>query len=75
MDTETPGQSWHAITQAVLKRHNVSLVTYVPDNVLRPLIAGVHADPFFTAFAVAREEEGLGIVAGACHGRHAAASC
>lgn len=68
MDTETPGQSWHAIAQAVLKRHNVSLVTYVPDNVLRPLIAGVHADPFFTCFAVAREEEGLGIVAGAWMG-------
>ena len=68
MDTEAPGQSWHTITQAVLKRHNVSLVTYVPDNVLRPLIAGVHADPFFTAFAVPREEEGLGIVAGAWMG-------
>ncbi len=68
MDTDAPGQSWHTITQAVLKRHNVSLVTYVPDNVLRPLIAGVHADPFFTAFAVAREEEGLGIVAGAWMG-------
>lgn len=68
MDTETPGESWHAITQAVLKRHKVSLVTYVPDNVLRPLIAGVHADPFFTAFAVPREEEGLGIVAGAWMG-------
>jgi sulfopyruvate decarboxylase alpha subunit len=68
MDTESPGASWHAITQTVLKRHNVRLVTYVPDNVLRPLIAGVHADPFFTAFAVPREEEGLGIVAGAWMG-------
>jgi len=68
MNTETPGQSWHAITQAVLKRHDVKLVTYVPDNVLRPLISAVHADPFFTAFAVAREEEGLGIVAGAWMG-------
>jgi len=68
MDTESPGTSWHAITQAVLKRHDVRLVTYVPDNVLRPLIAGVHADPFFTAFAVPREEEGLGIVAGAWMG-------
>jgi sulfopyruvate decarboxylase alpha subunit len=65
MDTETPGASWHAITQTVLKRHKVDLVTYVPDNVLRPLIEGVHADPFFTAFSVAREEEGLGIIAGA----------
>ena len=68
MDSEPPGQSWYEITRAVLKRHKVDLVTYVPDNVLRPLIDGVHGDPFFTAFAVAREEEGLGIVAGACMG-------
>jgi sulfopyruvate decarboxylase alpha subunit len=65
METASPGAAWHTITQAVLKRHNVNLVTYVPDNVLRPLIDGVHADPFFTAFSVAREEEGLGILNGA----------
>ncbi|MGE0222741.1 MAG: decarboxylase [Acetobacteraceae bacterium] len=65
MDTESPGGTWDAITRAVLKRHDVNLVTYVPDNVLRPLIDGIHADPFFTAFAVAREEEGMGIIAGA----------
>jgi sulfopyruvate decarboxylase alpha subunit len=68
MDSKAPGSSWHEITRAVLKRHNVSLVTYVPDNVLRPLIEGIHADPFFTAFAVAREEEGIGIVNGAWMG-------
>jgi sulfopyruvate decarboxylase alpha subunit len=60
--------AWHEITRSVLKRHQVSLVTYVPDNVLRPLIEGIHADPFFTAFAVAREEEGIGIVNGAWMG-------
>jgi sulfopyruvate decarboxylase alpha subunit len=68
MNTETPGAAWHDITRTVLKRHKVDLVTYVPDNVLRPLIEGVHTDPFFTAFAVAREEEGLGIIAGAWMG-------
>ena len=52
----------------MLKRHEVRLVTYVPDNVLRPLIEAVHADPFFTAFATTREEEALGIVAGAWMG-------
>lgn len=59
---------WHDITVNVLKRHEVRLVTYVPDNVLRPLIDAVHADRFFTAFSVAREEEGLGIIAGAWMG-------
>jgi sulfopyruvate decarboxylase alpha subunit len=58
-------RAWHEIVRDVLKRHDVSLVTYVPDNVLRPLIEGVHADPFFTAFACTREEEALGINFGA----------
>jgi sulfopyruvate decarboxylase TPP-binding subunit len=53
--------AWYEIVRDVLKRHNVSLVTYVPDNVLRPLIEAIHADPFFTAFSCTREEEALGI--------------
>jgi sulfopyruvate decarboxylase alpha subunit len=61
-------RAWHEIVVDVLKRHDVSLVTYVPDNVLRPLIEAVHADPFFTAFCCTREEEALGINAGAWMG-------
>jgi sulfopyruvate decarboxylase alpha subunit len=61
-------RAWHEIVQATLKANDVRLVTYVPDNVLKPLIAGVHADPFFTAFAATREEEALGIVAGSWMG-------
>jgi sulfopyruvate decarboxylase alpha subunit len=61
-------RAWHEIVVEVLKRHAVRLVTYVPDNVLRPLLDAVHADPFFTAFATTREEEALGIVAGAWMG-------
>ena len=57
--------TWYEIVRDVLKRHEVKLVTYVPDNVLRPLIAGIEADPFFTAFGCTREEEALGINAGA----------
>jgi sulfopyruvate decarboxylase alpha subunit len=62
------GRAWHEIVRDVLKRHEVRLVTYVPDNVLRPLIEAVHADPFFTAFGCTREEEALGINAGAWMG-------
>ena len=58
-------RAWHEIVRDVLKRHEVKLVTYVPDNVLRPLIDGIHADPYFTTFACTREEEALGINAGA----------
>lgn len=64
MPTDVETRSWHAIVLDVLKRHEVRLVTYVPDNVLRPLIEAVHADPYFTAFVCTREEEALGIVAG-----------
>jgi sulfopyruvate decarboxylase alpha subunit len=57
--------SWHEIVHDTLRQNDVRLVTYVPDNVLKPLIERVHADPFFTTFATTREEEALGIVAGA----------
>ena len=60
------GGAWHEIVVAVLKANDVRLVPYVPDNVLKPLIAAVHADPFFTAFPAAREEEAVGVVAGGC---------
>jgi len=68
MDEGPDTRAWHEIVRDTLKRHRVSLVPYVPDNVLRPLIDAVHADPFFTAFSVAREEEGLGILSGAWMG-------
>jgi sulfopyruvate decarboxylase TPP-binding subunit len=68
MDEEASGRSWHEIVLDVLKRHDVRLVTYVPDNVLRPLIDAVHADPCFTVFSTAREEEAVGIVSGAWMG-------
>ena len=61
-----PHGAWHEIVAAALKANDVRLVPYVPDNVLKPLIAAVHADPFFTAFPAAREEEAVGIVAGGC---------
>ena len=57
---------WHERIVKVLKANEVRLVTYVPDNVLAPLIEAVHADPYFTVLCPAREEEAAGIVAGAC---------
>ena len=61
-------ETWHSIIHATLKAHDVKLVPYVPDNVLRPLIERIHADPFFTTFACTREEEAVGIAAGAWMG-------
>jgi sulfopyruvate decarboxylase alpha subunit len=48
-----------------LKRNDIRLVPYVPDRVLTALIRNLHADPFFTAFPAAREEEAVGIISGA----------
>ena len=65
---ESAQRKWHEVVRDTLKANDVRLVTFVPDNVLRPLIEGVHADPFFTAFTATREEEAVGIVAGAWMG-------
>jgi sulfopyruvate decarboxylase alpha subunit len=65
---ETSERSWHGIVLQTLKRNDVRLIPYVPDRVLTPLIKNLHADPFFTTFATAREEEAVGIVSGAWMG-------
>lgn len=57
--------AWHDVVVKVLKANEVKLITYVPDNVLSPLIKALHGDPYFTVLCPAREEEAVGIVAGA----------
>lgn len=67
--TQASGErTWHGIVLQILKWNEISLVPYVPDRVLTPLIKTLHADPFFTTFATAREEEAVGIVSGAWMG-------
>ena len=58
-------ETWDATVVRVLKANKVSLVTYVPDKVLAPLIRRLHADTYFTVINPAREEEAVGIVTGA----------
>jgi len=67
-DSQARATTWHDIVLATLKANDVRLVVYVPDRVFTPLIKGIHADPFFTAFAATREEEALGITTGAWMG-------
>ena len=57
--------AWPEIVRDTLKRNDVRLAVYVPDNVLNPLIKGLHEDSFFTCFTATREEEAVGIVSGA----------
>src|ERR1700687_2532661 len=61
-------QTWHGIVLQALKRNDISLVPYVPDRGRTTLIKNRHADPFFTTFPTAREEEAVGIVSGAWMG-------
>jgi sulfopyruvate decarboxylase alpha subunit len=61
-------QAWHQVVLHTLKRNDIRLVPYVPDRVLTTLIGDIHADPFFTTFPTAREEEAVGIVSGAWMG-------
>lgn len=58
-------QTWDEIVVQALKKNQVSLITYVPDKVLAPLIRRLHADDYFTVLCPAREEEAVGIVSGA----------
>src|SRR5882724_9578812 len=57
--------AWAESFLATLKENDVRLVSYVPDNVLTPLIKGVTEDDFFTSVVATREDEAIGIVAGA----------
>ncbi|MBC7635672.1 MAG: decarboxylase [Acetobacteraceae bacterium] len=59
---------WWQIIRDTLKACEVKLITYVPDNVLNPLLKAIHADDYFNAFVCTREEEAVGIVAGAWMG-------
>jgi sulfopyruvate decarboxylase alpha subunit len=66
--TSPERRSWDEIVLQTLKRNEVRLVPYVPDKVLGGLITRLHADPYFTTFPTAREEEAVGILSGAWMG-------
>jgi sulfopyruvate decarboxylase TPP-binding subunit len=60
--------TWAESFLATLKGNDVRLVTYVPDNVLTPLIKGASADNYFISVGTTREDEAIGMVAGAWMG-------
>jgi sulfopyruvate decarboxylase alpha subunit len=59
---------WSDIFLQTLKDNDVRYIGYVPDNVLTPLITGVHADNYFMPVNATREDEAIGMVAGAWMG-------
>jgi len=60
--------SWADAFLSTLKENDVRLVTYVPDNVLTPLIHGATSDNYFITVGTTREDEAIGMVAGAWMG-------
>jgi sulfopyruvate decarboxylase alpha subunit len=60
--------SWADAFIAALKANEVRLVTYVPDNVLTPLIGAATGDNSFISVGATREDEAVGTVAGAYMG-------
>ena len=57
--------TWADKFLSTLKENDIRLVTYVPDNVLTPLIKGANADNYFISVGATREDEAIGVVAGA----------
>jgi sulfopyruvate decarboxylase alpha subunit len=57
--------TWSDTFLATLKANDVRLVSYVPDNVLTPLLKGVSADNYFMSVGATREDEAIATVTGA----------
>jgi sulfopyruvate decarboxylase TPP-binding subunit len=60
--------TWSDTFLAVLKDNDIRLVSYVPDNVITPLLKGAAADNYFMSVNATREDEALGMVTGAWMG-------
>ena len=56
---------WSESIIAALKRHNVKMIAYLPDTIVQRVLSLIERDPFFTLVPVAREEECVGVLAGA----------
>jgi len=57
--------TWSDTFLGVLKDNDVRLVSYVPDNVLTPLLKSVTTDNYFLSVGATREDEAIGTVTGA----------
>jgi len=57
--------AWSDTFLGILKENDVRLISFVPVNVLTPLIKGVTAYNYFLSVNATREDETLGTVTGA----------
>lgn len=56
---------WSESIVACLKRHEVRVIAYLPDSIVYRVVSLIEGDPYFETVPVAREEECVGILAGA----------
>ncbi|HEX2172388.1 MAG TPA: hypothetical protein VHL09_08080 [Dehalococcoidia bacterium] len=63
----TPPQ-WSQVAYQSLRAAGVTVAAYVPDIVLSTLIAQIEADPAVRSVCCTREEEAIGVLAGAALG-------
>jgi sulfopyruvate decarboxylase alpha subunit len=55
---------WPAKIVSTLKANDICSISYVPDSVIGRILKVAEKDPYFHFTALAREEEGIGIIAG-----------
>lgn len=60
--------TWSDTFLDVFKKNDVRFISYVPDNVLTPLLKGIVADNYFISVNATREDEAMGMAAGAWMG-------
>jgi sulfopyruvate decarboxylase alpha subunit len=63
-----PPVPWWRLVYERLRAHEVQVVAHVPDAALSQLIRLIERDPAFDVVPLAREEEGIGVLAGAYFG-------
>jgi sulfopyruvate decarboxylase alpha subunit len=56
---------WHEDVIDALRANEIRLIAHVADTVLAPIIRRLDDDPFFRVVTLSREEEGIGLLAGA----------
>jgi sulfopyruvate decarboxylase alpha subunit len=59
------GMSWPDIIIQSLREHDVRLIAYVPDSVTWRVLSKLEDDPTFRLVPATREDEAMGIIAGA----------
>lgn len=58
---------WHDAVVDAFRERDIEVIAYLPDSVLAPLVERLEAESFETVL-VAREEEAIGVLAGAWFG-------